>query len=391
MLGRRKSSAIALTLVVAFAVMAAGCSRVSKPNGWAAPEINGDSLYVSLDRGKLSSLDPETYQLQWEFPVTEEFVCGSGAAQRRDLEGIYETPAIDSETLYFGAYDGAVYAVNRSDGACKWRFETGDPIVGGVVFGTEGLYVPSEDGFLYLLSPEDGSEVAKFAAGELWSTPLVTKDAVYVATMEGKLWKLSLDKLEPIWPAPFSVDAALLTAPTLVDPSTILVGGIGKRLYAVDTADGAEKWSVKGKNWFWGPPAIEGTTVYATNLGSEVKAIDGTNGDELWTFKAESSLRSGVVVAGDVVVAVDNSGHVYRLNADSGESLGQPNALEEGVYATPLLLGGGQGASSPTASARPSASPAASEAVGDQVLISTKSGHLWTLDVTLGRTTEVVD
>lgn len=371
-----------MAAIVVFAVIAAACAGVDKPNGWARPEVSGQSLYVSLDRGKLSSLDPETYQVQWEFPVTEEFACGSGAAEKRELEGFYETPAFDDETLYFGAYDGAVYAVNRSDGACTWRFETGDPIVGGVVLGDEGLYVPSEDGFVYLLSPEDGSEVAKFAAGELWSTPLVTKDAVYAATMEGKLWKLSLGTLEPIWDQPFSVEAALLTAPTLVDPSTILVGGIGKRLYAVDTGDGAEKWSVSGKNWFWGPPAVDGTTVYATNLGGEVKAIDGTNGDELWTFKADESLRAGVVVAGDVVVAVDNAGHVYRLSADKGESLGQPNALEETVYATPLLLGRSQGAP---------ASPAASEAAGDTVLIVTKGGQLWTLDVTLGRTSEVVD
>lgn len=387
----RTKRGIALGAIVVFAVLATGCAGVSKPSGWTRPEISGQSLYVSLDRGKLSSLDPATYQLQWEFPVTEEFACGGGTAQRRDLKGIYETPAIDGETLYFGAYDGVVYAVNRSDGACKWRFETGGPIVGGVVFGTEGLYVPSESGFVYLLNPEDGTEIAKFAAGEVWSTPLVTKDAVYVATMEGKLWKLSLGTLEPIWDQPFSVDAALLTPPALVDSSTILVGGIGKRLYAVDAGDGAEKWSVSGKNWFWGPPAVDGTTVYATNLGSEVKAINGTNGDELWTFNANESLRAGVVVAGDIVVAVDNSGAVYRLGADNGELQGQPNELAEGVYATPLLLSGGQGVSSPTASASPAATPASSQAAGATVLIATKSGHLWTLDVTLGRTTEVVD
>jgi hypothetical protein len=91
------------------------------------------------------------------------------------------------------------------------------------------------------------------------------------------------------------------------------------------------------------------------------------------------------------VVAVDNSGSVYRLSADNGELQGQPNEREEGVYATPLLLSGGVNASSPTASTRPSATPPESQATDDTVLIATTSGHLWTLDVTLGRTTEVVD
>jgi outer membrane protein assembly factor BamB len=234
----------------------------------------------------------------------------------------------------------------------------------------------------------------------VWSTPLVTQNAVYVATMEGKLWKLSPSDLSTIWSAPFSVSAALLTPPTMLDANTVLVGGIGKTLYAVDANDGTQKWAVSGKNWFWGPPAIDGTTVYATDLGGEVKAIDGTTGTEIWTFKSNESIRSGVVVTDGMIVVVDNSGQVFRLSKDTGESQGQPNELKETVYATPLLLSATAAAAAsptPSAAASPTASAAASptasaapQSEGPTVLIVTQGGHLWTLDVTLGRTTEVV-
>lgn len=375
----------ALAGIAALGLLLAGCAGVGKPDGWASPESAGQSLYVTLDRGHMTSLDAETYGLQWDFPSSDTFACGPGKAVKRDLEGIYEAPAIDSDTLYFGAYDKAVYAVNRADGSCKWRFETGDPIVGGVVLGSDGLYVPSEDGSLYLLNPEDGTEITSNPVGDIWATPLVLKDAVYVATMDGELWKLKPGTLEPLWDAPFSVSAALFSPPTMLGTDTILVGGIGKKLYAVNASDGTQKWAASGSNWFWGRPAVDGTRVYATNLGGEVKAIDGENGAELWTFKADASLRAGPVVAGDVVVAVDNDGKVYRLSEAAGELLGQPNELEEGVYATPVLLEARGG------SATPSGTPAATaQPSSEVVLIATRSGHLWELDVAQGRTTEVV-
>jgi outer membrane protein assembly factor BamB len=286
-------------------------------------------------------------------------------------------------------------------------------IVGGTVLGTDGLYVPSSDGTLYLLNPEDGSVKATFETGDTWSTPLVLDDAVYVGTMDGKLWKLRPGTLEPIWDEPFSVTAALLTPPTLAgDGTTVLVGGIGRELYAVDSEDASELWSVSGGNWFWGPPAVDGTMVYATTLDGEVIAIDATNGSVAWTYDTLESVRSGPVVAGDLVVAVENDGKVYRITKENGELLGtEPSGLKKSVYATPLLLPGSIATPSPGVtlapeeqsvpptdagpterpSASPTASPTPSEgANGAMLLIVTRDGHLFTFDVERGLVTEVL-
>lgn len=392
-------------MVLVAAVLAAGCAHVSKPTGWSTPEVDSGSLYTTLDRGKLSSLDAATYAAKWQFPTGKEVTCGSEAAEKHDIEGIYEAPSLDDSNVYFGGYDGWVYAVDRGSGVCKWRFETPDPIVGGTVLGKAGLYVPSEDGNLYLLNPADGSLIKKRNVGEIWTTPLLTDDGIYVDTMDGNLFKLDPETLEDVWSKPFSVASALLVPPTKLGDDTVLVGGIGKKLYAVSAADGSQKWAVSGDNWYWGRPAIDGTTVYATNLGGEVQAIDGTNGDVTWTYTTLKSLRAGVTVTDGMVVAADTSGNVYRLDKASGELQGQPNELNETVYATPLLLAAGApGQASPAASPGASSSPAPSPARsgspapspapggsgGPAVLISTQGGHLYLLDVALGRTTEVV-
>jgi outer membrane protein assembly factor BamB len=272
------------------------------------------------------------------------------------------------------------------------------------------LNVASTDGYLYLLDPATGAQKDRFNDGVAWATPLLTKDALYLATMAGQLWKLDIATLKPVWPAPFKVSGGLLTPPTLVGDNTVIVGGIGG-LYAVDTTSGQQKWSASGKNWFWGPPAVDGTTVYVTDLGGEVKALDGTTGKSLWSadFKTQNPIRSGAVLAGGMLVVTDNGGEVYRIDPKTGASIGQPNLLNEDVLATALVVEGSAAPSSsatpsptasaaatatpmPTASATAATSPSPSPSGGSgvTVYIVTESGHLFTLDPAAGRTTEVV-
>ena len=47
--------------------------------------------------------------------------------------------------------------------------------------------------------------------------------------------------------------------PTLANDDTLLLGGIDNKLYALDPATGAENWSFKGGNWFWGSPSLTAT------------------------------------------------------------------------------------------------------------------------------------
>ncbi len=378
------------------AVIAAGCAKVAKPRGWAQPELTDKVLYVSLDKGKLSAIDPGTYNTIWTFPATEEFACGNGAAKKWKIDGIYGSPAVDADFAYFTTYDGAVWAVKRSDGTCQWRVELGDSYLASPLLGPAGLYVASTDGYVYILDPANGAQKNEFNSGEVWTTPLLTGDALYVATMGGKLWKLDPATLDPVWSAPFTVDAGLLTPPTLVGDNTIIVGGIGGNLYAVDTATGTQKWTASGANWFWGQPATFGSTVFVTNLAGEVKALDASDGHSVWAadFITEHPIRTGAVMASkDTLVVVDNDGFVYRIDPVAGTSIGQPVLLNESVLATPLVVVNNPvTTTTPTGSpVQPSATPAGQTPGPESatVLIVTQSGHLFTLDPDTGRTTQV--
>lgn len=363
----RATSARFLLPAALFALLLAACANVQKPDGWSPPVREDATLYASLHGGKVSALDPDTYEERWEFPAEKEFACGDGAVESHNLDGIYGAPAIGDTMIYVGAYDGSAYAVNKDDGACAWEFKTDDVIVGGVVLGDAGLYVPSSDGYLYLVDPDTGLETKRFAAGDLWATPLLAEDALYQPTMEGKLWKLDPATLDPIWDSPFDTSAALLTAPGggAKGPDRIVVGGIGRTLYSIDAATGEEQWSFKAGNWFWGQPFVDKTGVYASNLDGKVYALNPETGDKLWDFDTGATIRAGVAWTGDAVIVVNNNGDVYSLDAATGEPNWGPTELDETVYADPV-------------------------AIDDQVFIVTRSGAVITIDGE-GRPTTVVD
>ncbi len=349
-------------------LLLAACAGFNNPDGWAPPEVAEDTLYVSLDGGELSAVDPDTFDVIWEFPASDEETCGNEEPQKRDLRGIYAAPVVSKGVVYFGAWDGNVYALDAATGNCLWDFETDAPIIGGLVLTNGRLFTASTDGNLYALDPATGNEEKSAHAGDVWSRPALADNILYVADVNGKLRAFDTDTLEEVWDEPFSVSAGFLTDPLLLN-GTIVVGGLGQKLYGVDATTGNEQWSFDGaKNWFWGRPLADGDTVYATNLDSRVFAIDAATGERLWQFAALAPIRGGVVVAGGVVIAADNKGNVYGIDPQSGNQVWNgPTEIDKKVLADPYVLANGSVMIVTTG--------------GDTFTVSPEDGRLTTVDI----------
>jgi outer membrane protein assembly factor BamB len=347
-------------------LLAAGCARFAKPDGWAPAQVSGDTLFVSTQNGKLSAVDPETYTELWRFPAADEQACGAEQQQLRELKAIYAAPVVTDDAVYFGAWDGNVYALDRATGDCTWDFETDDPIIGGLTLDEDRLFAASTDGNLYVLDAATGEELGRAHAGDVWSRPALAEGVLYVANVTGDLMAFDPDTLEQTWEAPFGVSAGLLTDPTPFD-GRVIVGGITEKLYAVDMASGQEQWAFAGAgNWFWGRPLVDGDVVYATNLDAHAYAIDLATGRALWSFKADWPIRPGPVVAEGVVVVVDDKGNVYGLDPATGDLLWNgPTEIKKEVLADPYVLPDGD------------------------VMIVSKGGDLFTISPEDGRLTTV--
>ncbi|KAG7174546.1 Beta-alanine-activating enzyme-like, partial [Homarus americanus] len=123
---------------------------------------------------------------------------------------IESSPSIsrDGGYVYVGCYDGCLYCTCVEDGCIAWKFETGgevksSPVVdeetGCVIFG-------SHDKRLYCLTADGELEWSvKVSDGSIFSSPCISGDSVYVATLDGIIsgvnkttgsinWRLSVNK-----------------------------------------------------------------------------------------------------------------------------------------------------------------------------------------------------
>ncbi len=53
--------------------------------------------------------------------------------------------------LFFGSYDGKIYALNSADGSFVWSYQTGDWVVSSPAVVNGVLYVGSYDHFVYAI------------------------------------------------------------------------------------------------------------------------------------------------------------------------------------------------------------------------------------------------
>ena len=129
----------------------------------SAPRVDGDEIFIgSSDLRTVRSLDPATGQDRWSTDV---------------LGWTWGTPAVAGDTVFAGSagatgypisQDGGMVALDRHTGAPKWRvtlpalaerFITG--IVGSPVVAGNLVLFASQDGVLYALPAQTGSDAGK--------------------------------------------------------------------------------------------------------------------------------------------------------------------------------------------------------------------------------------
>ena len=152
------------------AILVLGCTGVSVPEGWSSATVADDIVYIGTMDGDFRALDLNSGEVQWIFSLR-------GQEKSR---AVYGTPVVHEETIYFGGYDGILYALSI-DGDELWDRQLGDglPIVGGPALTQDLVIIGSSDGNLYALNINDGSSVWKFSTGNrIWSTPVIADGAV---------------------------------------------------------------------------------------------------------------------------------------------------------------------------------------------------------------------
>lgn len=134
----------------------------------------------------------------------------------------------------------------------------------------------------------------------------------------------------------FRTGGQIVTEPVVASGSAY-VASMDGFLYAVDTANGQERWRFADKygtaSGF--PPAVAGGLVYTCGADGSFHALDAANGQDRWHVRlpASSCLSSPLVTGGLVLFGSDgpNIGYLTALDAATGQSRWQFSAPNAGM------------------------------------------------------------
>jgi polysaccharide biosynthesis protein PslG len=182
------------------------------------------------------------YRQIWQFPV-------NGKSRT--------TPVIDPEgSLYVGSDPGRLYAISPG-GGLRWAFDAPGGIRTAPALAPDRtLYLWDESGQLTALRP-DGSVLWRRAlGGAIRGTPQVTDEALLVGTANGEAIRLDLTG-DVVWRTPLGAPAAppLLARAHSGEPAMLYVPTTAGDLLAL-TIDGTIRWRAAIGNWVISSPAL---------------------------------------------------------------------------------------------------------------------------------------
>jgi outer membrane protein assembly factor BamB len=249
-------------------------------------------------------------------------------------------------TLYFGADDANVYALNSGDGSLKWYFPfpDGSDTDSSPALSSDGtLYIGSDKGTLYALNGQRGTLNWSFQTiGEISGAPAMGTDGtLYVCALNSaKTDSVTYAIHGATGVQRWAVQHASQSAPSVAigGDGTVFVTGValpgtfngsavpnGAVVWALDGTTGAQKWEK------WLEPGSAGVTAVSTDavgvlyvqsekpiaaggLG-KLSALDPMTGRVLWEYVTGGSSNSSPAIGADGTVYVgSDDGRVYAIH-----------------------------------------------------------------------------
>lgn len=161
---------------------------------WDTPAVRDSLVYAAGTDGVVYGVNLANGRQRWRFGTLGQ-TLGSDTFGF-DRRTVQSSPAVSDSTVFIGARDGFLYALNRLTGTLRWRYDhdvswvnTSPALAGGLVFdgSSDGRFVQAVDAATGVERWRDTTD------GIVWSSPAVAEQAVYVG--DGGGYVSALDRI----------------------------------------------------------------------------------------------------------------------------------------------------------------------------------------------------
>lgn len=152
---------------------------------------------------------------------------------------------------------------------------------------------------------------------------------------------VAADELSPpldvMWT--FSTEDDTFETSAAIADGTVFAGSLGGNLYAINLADGKEKWSFFSKLGFTAAPAVRNGFVFIGDADGRFYALDAGTGKLQWQFDTEGEISSCANFHDQNVLLTSQDGHLYCLAADGGKLVWKYESGDQ-IRSFPTTAGG---------------------------------------------------
>jgi outer membrane protein assembly factor BamB len=276
------------------------------------PIIAYGNLYGIYDSTLYCIGDKTVNWPQWQNPDTRGVAVGQYAPADIVTESwafkaggpiVGSATAVDGK-LYFGSYDGNYYCIDAKTAEEIWTFPTEYRIASTPAVVGGKMFTGADDGYVYAVDIDTGEQEWKTSAGgiaggahidpavQIRSSPRVVGSTVYVGAMDGKVYALNTANGQVRWTATVSDPSlGLAGSPTIADGALYITSCDGD-LYALDAADGLQIWAAdaapRQRHLVSTPIVVDDMVIIGCTDGTfmgrmRVRAYNATDGSTVWT------------------------------------------------------------------------------------------------------------
>jgi len=247
----------------------------------AAPFYADGVVYFGTSSGRVYAVDTAAHtQPKWSFKAKE---------------AIWGSPLVIGAHVYVPSMDHHLYCLDAQTGTVVWDFEAGGALATQPSPNDGTLYQGAFDGRVYAVEAVSGQQVSGFdfrAQNWIWSEVLVEDGRLYVSSLDGKLYALDAATGQVLAGFPYSTEATdyVRAAPVQGGDLAIIATGNG-RVIAVNSTSGQVKWQWPATGFtpvsgILTTPVVSGERVYLLLTNGQVRALNVADGSEVsgWIF-----------------------------------------------------------------------------------------------------------
>jgi len=277
-----------------------------------------DMFFFGTADGLMYAYDLLADVQMWNFPTGKNISAPPGVTDEKyTMASIAGGPNIVGDRLYFGAFDGKLYCLNKKTGKKIWDFSTKGKIYSIPAISNGRVYFGNFEGKVFCLDEKTGKLIwEKSLPKSVLATPLVFGKRLWIGCKDNKMYCLDVNDGKTLWSYQCPSSKYALESCPGIDEKNIYFGDPEGYFYCIDRITGKEVWKKKiSENIINSSPLIIRDKIFIGSFDYNLYALDKTTGKELDKFATHGSIYGSPIVIGDEIIVPDYDSNVYILRS----------------------------------------------------------------------------